>query len=389
VRAGYGIYFGHTYAQVANLPATLNGEQIAQAFLTIRGIPGLTNPRTGQPLTSADIYQTLAAQGVIGRRPITRDDIAQFNLRPGPNVPGRVLFGIVDDFENPMAQQASLEIERAIGNFAISAAYTFNRGAHLVRSLDRNLFYAGRRPDDQPIFGFKDPTVLQNNVLESTANSFYHALILQASRRLSRRFAFNTHYTFSKAIDETTDFNSDWQPHDQLNARAERALSSFHQKHRFVFSGVIESPWTAGSGRSFAENLFGDFILSPIVVASSGRPFNVLTGFDNLGDNHPTTHRPLRAGRNIGRGPDYFTMDLRLARHFKLGSENRVLEFTADGFNLLNRTNFRSINNTVGAVTLEELPSPLIGRRGSPTSPLSFTSAFDPRQFQFGLKFRF
>jgi hypothetical protein len=390
LRAGYGIYYGQTYAQVANLPATLDGAQIAQAFLTIRGIPGLNNPRTGQPLTSADIYQTLAAQGVIGRRSIAREDIAQFNLRPGPNAPGRVLFGIVDDFVSPYSQQASLEVERAIGQFAVSAGYTFNRGAHLVRNLDQNLYYAGRRPDDQPIFGFKDPTILQNNVLESTANSFYHALILQASRRLSRHFAFNAHYTLSKAMDEVTDFNSDWQPHDQLNARAERALSSFHQKHRFVFNGVFESPLTAGRGRTLAENVFGDFVVSPIVIASSGRPFNVLAGFDNLGDNHPTTHRPLGAGRNIGKGPDYFTLDLRLARRFRLASDGRVsLEFTAEGFNLLNRTNFKSINNTVGALALAELPRPLVGQRGSPTSPLSFTSAFDPRQFQFGLKLVF
>jgi hypothetical protein len=27
-----------------------------------------------------------------------------------------------------------------------------------------------------------------------------------------------------------------------------------------------------------------------------------------------------------------------------------------------------------------------VGRRGIPTLPLSFTSAFDPRQFQLGLK---
>jgi hypothetical protein len=390
IRAGFGLFYGLTYAQVANLPATLDGVQIAQAFLTIRGIPGLNNPRTGQPLTSADIYQTLAAQGVIGRRSITREDIAQFGLRPGPNAPGRVLFGIVDDFVSPYSQQASLEIERAFGQFAVSAGYTFLRGAHLVRNLDRNLFYAGRRPDDQPIFGFKDPTILQQNVLESTANSFYHALVLQASRRLSRNVAFNAHYTFSKAMDEVTDFNSDWQPHDQLNARAERALSSFHQKHRFVFNGLFESPWTPGSGRSLAENVFGGFVLSPVVVASSGRPFNVLAGFDNLGDNHPTTHRPLRAGRNIGRGPDYFTLDLRLTRRFPFGTDSRRnVEFTAEGFNLLNRTNFKSINNTVGAVTLEELPSPLVGRRDSPTSPLAFTSAFDPRQFQFGLKVNF
>lgn len=81
------------------------------------------------------------------------------------------------------------------------------------------------------------------------------------------------------------------------------------------------------------------------------------------------------------------TLDSRLSRKFSLGrQERRHLEFIAEGFNLLNRTNFRSLNNTVGDITVEELPRPLVGRRGMPTAPLSFTSAFDPRQFQLGLK---
>ncbi|MDW8355407.1 MAG: hypothetical protein RMK57_12860 [Bryobacterales bacterium] len=65
------------------------------------------------------------------------------------------------------------------------------------------------------------------------------------------------------------------------------------------------------------------------------------------------------------------------------------MELIAEGFNLFNRTNFKTVNNTVGDVPLATLPRPLVGRRGTPTDPLSFTSAFDPRQFQFGLKIHF
>jgi hypothetical protein len=327
------------------------------------------------------VYQTLLLQGVIGSRTITQADIAQFGLRPGPNAPGRVVFGITPDFVNPYSEQASFEIERAMGDFALSAGYVFNRGAHIPRNLDRNLYYAGRTANDQPIFGFYNPAVLQYNVMESTANSVYHALTLQASKRFTHHTALNMHYTFSKAMDDTTDFNSDFEPHDQLNARAERALSSFDQRHRFVASGVLESPFT--------NRVLKDFIFSPIVTASSGRPFNLLTGYDNLNDHHPTTHRPFNAGRNIGQGPGYFTVDARLSRRFPLGKESRNLEFTAEGFNLLNRTNFKNINNTVGNARLEDLPRPIAGVRGNPTAPLSFTSAYDPRQFQFGLKLNF
>ena len=376
VRGGYGIYYGQINAQIANLPATLDGVQIAQAAITAQPLPGLNNPMTGRPLTSFDVYQTLRAQGVLGRRTITREDIAQLGLRPGPQSFGRVIFGIVPDYVNPYAHQASLEVERAIGDVAVSAGYTFNRGARLVRNLDRNLYYAGRTAEDQPVFGFRDPMLLQHNVLESTASSFYHALVLQATRRFRSHFSLNAHYTFAKTIDEVTDFNSDFEPQDQLNARAERALSSFDQRHRFVASAVVQPGW--------------GLTMSPILTASSGRPFNLLAGFDNLGDRHPTTHRPFGAGRNIGRGPGYFSADLRISRRFAFGTDGkRGVEVTAEGFNLLNRTNFKSVNSSVGSLALAQLPSPIVGRAGNPTAPLSFTAAFAARQFQLGLKISF
>jgi hypothetical protein len=389
-RGGYGLYYSHINQQVPNVVETLSGTQIAQTFIPLTGIPGLNNARTGRPLTSIDIYQTLLAQGVIGRRQIEAADLAQFGVRPSATAPLSVVFGIVPDFVNPYAQQASFEIEHALGPWALSAGYNFSRGAHLVRILDRNLYYSGRRPDGTPTFGFHNPLLSQRNIFESTANSFYHALILQASKRFGRGFALNANYTWGKAIDEVTDFNTDFQPHDQLNARAERARSSFDQPHRFVLSAVLDSPLAPGRGKSLASNILGGFTFAPVVVASTGRPFNVLAGVDNLGDRHSTTHRPLRAGRNIGRGPGFFTLDARIARKFPLGrSESRNLEFIAEGFNLVNRTNFKTLNNTVGDITVEQLPRPLSGRRGPATEPLSFTSAFDPRQFQVGVKINF
>src|SRR3954471_10648715 len=135
--------------------------------------------------------------------------------------------------------------------------------------------------------------------------------MFQVNKRFSNHFTLLAHYTLSKAIDEVTDFNTDFQPNDQLNAKADRALSSFHQKHRFVFSSIIESP--------VSNSIAGGWVLSPIFVVSSGRPFNVLTGIDNMQDRHPNTDRPFGAGRNIGKGPDYFSLDMRLSRRFSLG----------------------------------------------------------------------
>jgi hypothetical protein len=382
LRGGYGIYFSQTNLQVPNVADTLSGRYINQVLVPITGLPFLNNPRTGRPLTSADIYQTLLAQGVIGNRSIRESDLAQFNLQVAPGLPGRVVFGVEPNYKNPYAQQASFEIERAIGDFAVSVGYNFNRSAHLPRILGKNLFYTDTLPDGRPTFGRYDPTILQRNNFDWSANSFYHAGIVQVTKRFSRGYTLNAHYTLSKAMDDTVDFNSDFSPHDQLNARAERALSSFHHKHRFVANAVIESP---------SKNAWwGGWVFSPIVQANSWRPFNVLTGVDILNDGYTTNKRPHKAGRNIGQGPNFFTVDARLSRKFVFGgNERRNLEFLVEGFNLLNRTNFKNVNNTVGNVRLEDLPNPIVGTRGIPTEPLSFTSAYDPRQFQFGLKLSF
>jgi hypothetical protein len=254
---------------------------------------------------------------------------------------------------------------------------------------DHNLYLAGTRPDGNPIFGRYNPAIFANFVVESTGNSFYHALTLQLEKRLRRYASIHAHYTFSKAIDDVSDFDPDFAPHNQLDARAERALSTFHQQHRFVGSAVFETP-AAPTSVSAVRRLAGGWTLSPVLRANSFRPFNVLAGFDNLGDGQVNTHRPLGAGRNIGIGPNYFSIDGRVARSFLLRSDSRWrLQFVAEVFNLLNRTNFEAVNNIVGSTPLTALPRPIEGRRGNPIEPLSFTSAGDPRQFQFGLKVSF
>jgi hypothetical protein len=124
-----------------------------------------------------------------------------------------------------------------------------------------------------------------------------------------------------------------------------------------------------------------------------------LTGSDVNGDRSTNGDRPPGVGRNTGSGPSFWTFDLRLARRFNLGGESRSLELTVEGFNLLNRLNFASINNTVGPLPPGLAPTGnpdlaatirVKGRsdRG-PSEPLGFTSAFDPRRIQIGARFRF
>ena len=69
---------------------------------------------------------------------------------------------------------------------------------------------------------------------------------------------------------------------------------------------------------------------------------------------------------------------MRLTRAFPL-SEAVSLQVIGEVFNLLNRTNFKTVNGVVGNASIENLPANLVGRRGPVTESLSFASAFDPR----------
>ena len=363
-------------------------QQIYQVFVPLTGLPGINSALTGQPLTSAEIYQTALARGILGRQPITPEDLKIHGIDPGPGLPLRVQFRVARDTVNPYSQQGSFEIQREVSGYALSAGYNFNRGLHLIRPLDVNAYRAGTNDQGRPIVGFHNPLLLQDNVYGSWGNSYYHALILQLKKRFSQGFMISAHHTWSKAIDENTDYNSSFEPHLQWIAKNERALSSYHRGHRFVAHTVVNSPWKKDKGSGFLHNLLSDFTLSGILIARSFAPFNLNAGYDNIGDRHTDTHRPWGTGRNTGIGPNFFTLDIRLMRQFPIGLDKNI-QVVAEAFNLLNRTNFRHVNSTVGKLRLEELPTLLKGRRGPVTEPFSFTSAFDPRQFQFSLRLNF
>jgi Carboxypeptidase regulatory-like domain len=415
IRGGYGIFYSPIYAQIPNVVKTLgnvNGvRQIANTLVTILGLPG--NPLA----SSAAIYQTLFPQGKIlcGTPPagdhacITAADLALFGIQvsnTGPLPPGTVIFSGQPDYRNPQSQQASFGIERQIGNsLSISANYIYVHTTHLPWAVDQNLLpgapiVTGTGADGLPTNGlpfqdwgaqpcvadpalcFADPThtILQNNQYSSIANAVYNGGILEVKKRFNDSFSLMANYTYSKAIDDSTDFNSDYSAFNEVNLAGERSLSDFDQRHKFVIASVIESPWKE-------SKILSGFELSPVLSYNSGHPFNLLAGSDINGDGHFTNDRPPGAPRNSGMGPDYVSFDLRLSKNFRLG-EKTSLRITAEGFNITNRTNYATVNNIVGA-TFAPPFHPQGTASLSPSQPLGFTSAFPKREIQLGARFTF
>jgi hypothetical protein len=367
IRGGYGVYYSPLFEALAFESKVLNGSQISQVFVPLSGIPSV-----GITTTSAQVWGLAQQLNVIGNRTLTANDIAVLGLRPGVTPP--VLLRTDSGIVNPYSQQFSLGVDRSVLGISFSANYIGNRGVKLIRSRNANLMQVGTNaygPVDAPI----NPAILGDDRVESSASSIYHGFAFSAAKRFRRHYQLLASYTLSKAIDDTTDFITDLQAANQLNLRAERSLSSFDQRHRLVLSSVMDP--------------IAGVTVAPIFTYSSGHPFNLLLGFDANNDTNANTDRPPLAGRNTGLGPNYINFDVRVAKEVRFRRDsNYRLEGIVETFNLFNRVNFSGLNNIIGTMPLSNYR--VEGNRNlNPSQPLGFTSAFDPRQIQFGVKFKF
>src|SRR5436853_2315281 len=128
-------------------------------------------------------------------------------------------------------------------------------------------------------FGGMSPNV-------SDGNSVYHGFTANLRNRFSRNWEMLASYTWSHAIDDSTDLETPLAPQDNSHP-SERSNSAFDQRHRFVWSGVFQS----GKVNGF-HSLVSDWTIAPIVEISSGRPFAILTGADTNFDFGSNTDRP-------------------------------------------------------------------------------------------------
>jgi hypothetical protein len=241
----------------------------------------------------------------------------------------------------------------------------------------------------------------------SSGTSDYNGFTANFKRQFSQNWEFLASYTWSHAIDDSTDLESTLKPQDNYHPDLDRSNSLFDLRHRFVFSAVYQS---GNQGKGLKGAVWSNWTVAPIIEIASGRPFNIVTGFDQNLDFSSTTDRPMTAhagqtdscgnvavsskysptgyliptcfadalvtghvpvlignlARNAGTKPYTVFNDLRVARMFKLG-ERLQLQGIMDLFNIANRYNVADVN-------------PLWNQAGVPTA------AYDPRQFQFALR---
>ncbi len=425
LRGGSGLFYSPIYVQIPGYTSVLNGSgdyinQIARTGNA--GLPTVFN------LSAAGVYQAGINLGKYPFSILTEGDINAMGISTAAGLPGRVLFELNPEYKNNYAIQANLGIQRQItGNLSIEIAYQMYHGLHIQQPVGLNYCEAGTpgcpamaanltalsQRDSRlgPLYRvcgpgtscgrINDSGITQFTDYQSRGSSIYHGMTVSLQRRFSNYISFQANYTFSKAIDDQTDFNSSFAPPFPSRLTTERSLSAFDIRHNFVVSSVFQSPFKRWALR--------DISLSPTIFIRSGIPFTLRTGTDINGDTRGGTDRLFHIGRNTGIGPNYRSLNLRISKSFRLDKDGPArIEITADAANMFNRTNFAAVNEIIpvtisptGVLTFPTAMSAtdynaetvrITGRRDRnfmKGDPLSFTSAFNPRQILWGLKFVF
>ncbi len=360
--------------------AVLTDQPVTNVVTPLTSNPPLATPLTiTGPVTFSNAVVVAGAAG-----------LAPANVDPG--------------FDNAYVQSWNLNIQRELGNdLGITVGYFGTKGTHLRISRNINQpINGGPRPfttvsSSSPI----RPGATLNNIvqIEGTGNSSYNAAWLTATKRFSRGFQFNASYTFSKSIDYNSLNSQGVVVQDSYNLRNSRGLSDFDARHRLVFSGLYELPFR---GNQLKEG----WQMSAIVQSQSGNPVNIVinngtfTGTNNtvrpdvtgpvaiLGtpfewfDISPFVVPPGRfgtLGRNVVIGPGFNNTDFSVIKRTKL-SENQLIEFRWEVFDLFNHANFGQPNRVVG-------PLGTFGRITNTRFPTGDSGS--SRQMQFALKYKF
>ena len=257
-------------------------------------------------------------------------------------------------------------------------------------------------------------------------NSSYNALQVDVSHRMSKGLEFRGNYTWAKNLDinsgltgaqannqaqmvlDRNDIRRDWGP-SSLNPSSQASISA---NYELPFGHAQR--WLNDVSRVKSKFVSG-WQLNGIGTFLSGFPFTPLVGSNRSGDGNtrvtdrpslnPSFTGPIVTGNpnqwfnpaaflvptagtygNLGRGtltgPGLTDVDMSLFKNTNITTKTN-LQFRAEFFNILNRSNYATPNTTIFSITPGAAPAI------SPSAALITTTATFPRQIQLGLKLIF
>jgi hypothetical protein len=241
---------------------------------------------------------------------------------------------------------------------------------------------------------------------------------MKLNKRAGHGLNFGLAYTYAKSIDAASVFYGSGAngttifPQDNYDTRAEKGLSDFDIRHRFVANYVYQIPSLRHLASAMPQRLADGWQITGILTLQTGQPLSVLTGANasstGEGTDRPdlignpnagphtvaqwfntaafTMNAPLafgNAGRNIVEGPPFRNFDFALLKDTRI-AEAANLEFRAELFNVFNHPNFALPGNILTAPNFGALfQTPDVAQNN-----VGLGSG-GPRLIQFGLKLSF
>ncbi|HEV7507870.1 MAG TPA: TonB-dependent receptor [Thermoanaerobaculia bacterium] len=366
VRFSAGRFWSRTPALLWAQPFTSNGLQGAQLSIfatqdpsgAVIGAPTDPNaPGWGAGFTPAGVERV------------------NFNNVTKLSTPG--VFTVDPNFKDPYTNRATLGFEREIlPKVSFGVDLTYADGHQLQRLTDINRVLDGTiSVNGLPHYSSVRPLSAYGSVISdvSDAKSHYKAATITLQRRYADNFSLYGAVTYSK--DRDSDSNernfSGIQAEDFNNLGLNWGPSARDQRWKGVLNGVWATPWW-GFGLSGAFRYY------------SGQPFTPIANADLNNDGQAGTDRPTVNGVNLGRNserqPDFYSLDMRLNKSFKVGPID--LSIFGECFNCSNKANrFISANNQIWGTA--QIPRATFGVEDS------LSVAYVPRTFQLGARLEF
>lgn len=316
---------------------------------------------------------------------------------------------IPSDYRTPYVQSWHFTIQRELArNLLLDLAYVGNHGTKLMVLADWNQARPSRVGENltvdqrRPIQGFSFIEIAFNG-----NSSTYNAFQAKLEKRSSRGLYLLNSFTWSKSIDfasghlETA--NGDTSRYNLRDVRNERGLSGYDRP----FNNTTTVTYALPKGHGLGAFVWGGWRASMVNSMQSGQPVNltygpaanvqvstVLNYRPNVtGDpmtpeadrgpnnylNKATSSVPIdvtnpygNSGRNTPRSSPLYQADVRLQKDFPMHWEKSRVEFQAECFNLLNKTNFAGPASSRSAANFGTI-----------------TAAYPARIIQFALRFAF
>ena len=319
--------------------------------------------------------------------------------------PVTVGLSVNPDQAAPYIQQWNFNVQRELAqDYLLTVAYVGSKGTRLpIRNeLNPAIYRAGATAGNTNARRIYAPDYASIIEYQTVINSTYNSLQATLNKRFSSGFTLLASYTWSKSIDGSSVEVDGFNGQDPLNLRADKGLSDFDIRQRFIASFLYQIP---GPQTGWSKWILGGWQTNGIFSAQSGTPFTVTSGQDRalagVGTQRPNlTGDPYldpnrgrseliaqyfnpaafalpavgaygNAARNLLIGPGSWNLDFALFKRFTI-RENVNLNFRWEMFNALNHAN---LNNPRSNISVAE--------------PGRIDATGDARVMQFGLRLAF